>query len=380
MLAQLTQTNKKSNFTPAAEPSISRKSEDDALQEEHPQTDAALQMKSIFSVSNGGTPPGSGDGENTLHNSKLLDYLKVQPKLTIGQSNDKYEQEADQEADLIMHMPEQQDNEILRVSGKTKNTQIQRRCAESKGEESAFSSSFIEGKTQIKSLDVQRGSTQYNNISGADTERLMNVSKSSIAQKRGENEEITSSAPNANSRNMNTLQTPGKPRCTTIGTRLTTRKVGNAPLAWYGANFNHTFHPLKTGCTLKGVEVSEVVSVNRDDFQSGAKNIPVGKTIWKLTSRHELHKPDSIYTQAGQKGIGVNPVSHWPAVLAQDQLWYYRFSSNGSWRLGPGIGIRVTLSGKMNKKNSLKVTTTDNGKSRVESYRGPNIRLKRKIP
>ena len=158
---------------------------------------------------------------------------------------------------------------------------------------------------------------------------------------------------------MKALQAPGKPRCTTIGTRLTTRKVGNAPRAWYGANFNHTFHPLKTGCTLKGVEVSEVVSVNRDDFQSGAKNIPVGKTIWRLTSKHELHKPDSIYTEAGRhKGLGVNPVSHWPAVLAQNQLWYYRFSSKGSWRLGPDIGIKVTLSGNMNKKNTLKVTTT----------------------
>ncbi len=44
MTAQLTRTNKKTNFTPVAEPSVSRKSEDDTLQEEHPQIDDALQM------------------------------------------------------------------------------------------------------------------------------------------------------------------------------------------------------------------------------------------------------------------------------------------------------------------------------------------------
>ncbi len=301
----------------------------------------------------------------------------IQSKLTIWRPGDNYEQEADRALHQFMHMPGPQGHEVLRVSGKVQSTQIQRRCEE---EEDAFSSSFIQGKTQIRSLDVQRDSTQYNNTSVTNTERLVNVSKSPIAQKRGGNGEQTSSAPNSNRRNIMTLQTAGKPRCTTIGTKLTTRKVADAPPGWYGADFNHMFHPLKTGCTLKGVEVSEVVSVNRDDFQTGAKNIPLGKIKWKLTSKHELDRPDSIHQQAGPRGLGVNPVLHWPAVLAHDQLWYYRLSSKGHWRLGPGIGIRVTLSGKMNKKNTLKVTTTDNGKSRVEPYNGPNIRPKRKVP
>ena len=165
------------------------------------------------------------------------------------------------------------------------------------------------------------------------------------------------------------------PQCTQIGTRLKTRKVRDAPKAWYGAQFNHTFDPLSKGCTLKGVQVSEAVTVVQDHFQSGAKNIPLGKTIWTLTAKHELHKPDHIYTLAGPRGVGVNPLKAWPALLSQDQLWYYRFSSTGPWHLGPAVIINTKLSGDLRKPETLKVTTTDNGVSRTENYRGPAIRL-----
>ena len=166
------------------------------------------------------------------------------------------------------------------------------------------------------------------------------------------------------------------PQCTQIGTRLKTRKVGDAPKAWYGARFNHTFDPLSKACTLKGVQVSELVSVARDDFQSGTKNIPLGKTIWTLTAKHELDKPDHIYTQAGPRGLGVNPLKAWPALLSQDQLLYYRFSSKGPWQLGPAVVINTELSGDLKKPETLKVTTTDNGVSRTENYRGPTVRLR----
>ncbi len=95
-----------SNHSPAAEQFISRKSEDDSLLTEQPQTDAALQMKSVYRASYGGTPPGSGDGDNTKNKSLLFNYLSVQPKLTIGGPNDRYEQEADRVASKIMLMPE----------------------------------------------------------------------------------------------------------------------------------------------------------------------------------------------------------------------------------------------------------------------------------
>ncbi|MCP4255208.1 MAG: DUF4157 domain-containing protein [Candidatus Scalindua sp.] len=105
MTTQLSQSNKQSNIAPAAELSISRKSEDDILHEEHIQADKTLQMKSVNRASNGGAPPASSDGDNTLNNSRLFDYLKVQSKLTIGAPNDKYEQEADRVADQVMNTP-----------------------------------------------------------------------------------------------------------------------------------------------------------------------------------------------------------------------------------------------------------------------------------
>lgn len=168
-------------------------------------------------------------------------------------------------------------------------------------------------------------------------------------------------------------QSPGRPMCKTLSTRITTRKAGNAPRAWYGAKFVHKFYPLSKGCSLKGMEVSEVVSVSRDDFQTGTGNVKLGVNNWRLTATHELNQPDQIYSQAGPRGLGVNRLLNWPAVMAQDQLWYYRQSAKAPWQLGPGNTIKVTLSGNKQNPQSLKITTTDNRVSRVEPYRGPNI-------
>ncbi|MCP4255207.1 MAG: DUF4157 domain-containing protein [Candidatus Scalindua sp.] len=473
MTVQLTQTNKKSNLTPAAEQTILRKREDDTPQEVHSQTDDALQMQSVYRASNGGVLPGSGYGDSSLNNSKLFDYLKVQPKLTIGAPNDKYEQETVQMSDRVMSMPAPtlksfsngRDDKGLRAKsmvqlqteeepqakgdGTTEvNPGLPERISSTKGSGEPLgdsTSAFMEPRfgTDFSNVRVHTGSNavsmsnelgaqafthgsdlyfnegKYDPDTGSGKSLLAHelthtvqqgaavaqtftkVDKSQEEDEKKDEVEVQAKRDTAyisslpigvqrgiwgsvkNSARAMWDATRSKSRCTTIGTRLTTKKVGNAPPGWYGANFNHTFHPLKTGCTLKGVEVSEVVSVNRDDFQTRMKNIPVGKTIWRLTSKHELHKPDSIHTQAGLKGLGVNPLLHWPAVLSQDQLWYYRFSSKSSWRLGPGIGIKVTLSGNMNNKNTLKVTTTDNGKSISEKYSGPNIRLvrpRRRIP
>jgi hypothetical protein len=59
--------------------------------------------------------------------------------------------------------------------------------------------------------------------------------------------------------------------------------------------------------------------------------------------------------------------------MAQNQRWYYRPSTGNPWRLGPDNNIKVTLSGNKKKPTTLKVTTTDNGVSRVEPYRGPKL-------
>jgi hypothetical protein len=157
---------------------------------------------------------------------------------------------------------------------------------------------------------------------------------------------------------------------------LKTEKVKDAPAAYYGASFNHTFGSTPAGHSLQGIQVSELVSTQRDDFQIGATNVALGRKIWTLTEKNKLDTPDAIYSQAGSKGLGVNPLRAWPAVIDQNQIWYFRSSKRDAWELGPGITLKVTLSGDRSRKETLKVTTTDHGVSRTEAYRGPAIRMK----
>ncbi len=156
---------------------------------------------------------------------------------------------------------------------------------------------------------------------------------------------------------------------------LKTEKVKNAPATHYGASFNHTFDSIPAGRGLKGIQMSESVSTQRDDFRMGATDVALGRKIWTLTEKNKLDTPDNIYSQAGSEGLGVNPLKAWPAVIDQNQIWYFRSSKRDAWALGPGITLKVTLSGDRSRKETLKVTTTDNGVSRTEAYRGPEIRI-----
>jgi hypothetical protein len=172
------------------------------------------------------------------------------------------------------------------------------------------------------------------------------------------------------------LQTVPRRRCTRVRRILRTRKVANAPPAYYGAKFNHKFSSGQRRCTLRGMEVSEDVKTTRDDFRTGTPNIPVGQVKWTLNAKHELNIPDHIYSQAGPNGLGVNPVKRFPAVLAQSQKWHYRLSQRSPWRPGPTVRISATLSGRRSRRRILKIRTRDNGVSRTEPYRGPRIRIR----
>jgi hypothetical protein len=176
------------------------------------------------------------------------------------------------------------------------------------------------------------------------------------------------------------LQRQMRRRCQPSSTNLRTRMMKKKPpKTYYGANYRHKFDTVPKGCSLRNVQVSEVVSTVRDDFQVNPPYIPVGKNIWRLTGKNELDKPDSIWTPAGANGIGSRPLRNWPAILDQNQIWYYRYSSKDRWRgPGPGIILRVTLDGDPRKRETLKVTTTSNGVSRQEPYKGPGIRLRQR--
>jgi hypothetical protein len=182
------------------------------------------------------------------------------------------------------------------------------------------------------------------------------------------------------SRNSSLIQPQRNPSCT-VDWIEKTRKVKDAPPTYYGAEFNHKFASELDACkSLKGMQVTEYVDVIRDDFNTGTGNIPVGKIIWTLNAQNELDKPDPIWSQAGPKGLGVNPLKRWPAMIDQNQLFCYRTSANDTWHSGPSIIIRTVLSGNINDPKTLQVTTTDNKESRNEPYRGPRIRMMRPNP
>ncbi len=157
---------------------------------------------------------------------------------------------------------------------------------------------------------------------------------------------------------------------------IVTEKTANAPAAYYGASFNHKFVSDPEGCSLSGVQVSEYVTTDRDDFNQGRPTVALGRKIWTLTRENKLSEADPIWTEAGAGGLGASPVNRWPAVLDQNQLWYYRYSASDSWKLGPGTVIKLTLHGDRSRKETLKVTTTDHGVSREEPYRGPDVRMR----
>jgi hypothetical protein len=158
--------------------------------------------------------------------------------------------------------------------------------------------------------------------------------------------------------------------------KIVTEKTANAPSRFYGASFNHKFEPEPEGCNLAGVQVTEYVETIRDDFNSNQKTVKLGENIWTLTKENKLNKPDNIWSRAGAKGLGVNPVNNWPAVMDHNQIWHYRHSNKGSWERGPGIVLKLTLNGDRKRKDSLRVTTIDHGVSREEPYRGPDIRMR----
>ena len=81
MPVKLSQINRKSNHSAAAEQCISKKNEDYTLHTELPQTGIARDMQSNFGIFRKGTPPGSGNGDNSSNTYRLFDYLQVQPKL-----------------------------------------------------------------------------------------------------------------------------------------------------------------------------------------------------------------------------------------------------------------------------------------------------------
>ncbi len=77
--------------------------------------------------------PAQRSQRKEIHN--ILNGVHIQPKLTVGASNDKYEQEADRVADEVMRMPDPQGYAGLSGSSQSPPPHIQRMCPECEKEQ-----------------------------------------------------------------------------------------------------------------------------------------------------------------------------------------------------------------------------------------------------
>ena len=103
---QLTHAESKSQFSPAAVHHAARLNKGHTLFEEQGAVEFAIQEKPINGNSKSGSASHSANGDGLSDSTHFLNYLKIQPKLIVGQPDDKYEQEADHVAESVMHMPE----------------------------------------------------------------------------------------------------------------------------------------------------------------------------------------------------------------------------------------------------------------------------------
>lgn len=106
MPTQLTHSENKPTFTPAAEQKRVNKGETDTAVKEQPFIEGMLQKQSLTTTP-GSLPPSGGSGQDDSSiNHNLFNSLYIQPKLTVGRPDDIYEQKADRVTEQVMNMPE----------------------------------------------------------------------------------------------------------------------------------------------------------------------------------------------------------------------------------------------------------------------------------
>jgi len=90
----------------------------------------------------------------------------IQPKLTIGQPNDKYEQEADAMADTVMQMPLGEFTGVVSGGGNPQNPQIQTKCAACEQEEMLQTKSLMMKQAGGEGVATQSLASKLNSSKG----------------------------------------------------------------------------------------------------------------------------------------------------------------------------------------------------------------------
>lgn len=154
----------------------------------------SMNAKSTSESTHAATPFLSGDKKGSFfsssfnNNNSFFGPSAIQPKLEIGQPDDKYEQEADRVADTVMRMPDPQvqrqpvEEEEEELQMKRQNTIIQRKCKECEKEEKLQKKS--EGSTQSANPVSSNISNQLASQAGTGS-RLPKPVRSEMAHKMG---------------------------------------------------------------------------------------------------------------------------------------------------------------------------------------------------
>lgn len=84
MPTQFTHSDNKSRYSPAAVHDTARGILDRASIDHEPLPDLALRAEPLHRLSKSGSPADNGNGDNTFNTCDLFNYIKIQPKLTVG--------------------------------------------------------------------------------------------------------------------------------------------------------------------------------------------------------------------------------------------------------------------------------------------------------
>ncbi len=219
---------------------------------------------------------------------------RIQAKLKIGQTGDKYEQEADNVADTVMSMPE---NTVVRSQGsevRREEIPVQRMCAECEEEEESI---------QAKSISSDQPKLQRQE--GPEVEEEEPNNQPVVEEEEEEEEEQVQAKEGFTHSNK---------AATNLETSIDSMRGGGKPLpkstrAFFETRFGHDFSGVSVHTDEKATETAQAVNARAfttgEDIVFGKGQYAPEKTEGKRLLGHELtHVLQQEYDRQ-EKGQGV---------------------------------------------------------------------------
>ena len=258
----------------------------------------------------------------------------IQPKLTVSQPNDKFEQEADRVADQVMRMPEPYPKGIKTF--KSQPPQIQRACATCKEEIQRQPMEEMEEETiQTKPLSDQATSLIQRQVDPEEDEEAIQLkmlpSTSSVQRQPLEEEE-----------ELQAKELPGHTPVVTpqIQDQISSLRGGGKPLpqsvrAFFEPRFNADFSAVRMHNSAKAAETAR--SINARAFTLG-QDIVFGKNDPNTGEGRRLlaHELTHVLQQVGGKQPTYqSPAFEGPRLSAHESTYTLQQGQTDVLRLAP---------------------------------------------